>query len=70
MVEIKFVKTYNGLPYGDTLFIPEEEYALLTEQDIEDMKEARFQRWINHINIASLQDETPPVEETPAPLEP
>lgn len=42
---VRFVRGEAPLVYSDALHIPDEEFNLLTTEQIEEMKEARYQNW-------------------------
>lgn len=46
MVTIKFQKGEPPLVFSDAIILSEEEAASLSEQDIEAMKEERYQQWL------------------------
>jgi hypothetical protein len=49
-VQVIFEKGEDPYIYRDALYFTPEDYAALTEADIEAMQEARYQGWITHIN--------------------
>lgn len=49
MIKIEFERTHNGFDFKDAIVLTQEEFDRLTEQQIEDIKEERFQNWINAI---------------------
>ncbi len=61
MIKIDFTKSSSDgvYTYSDALHLPANHSY--TKQEIEDMKQARFDRWLNMI----LNPPTPPEESTP-----
>lgn len=55
-IRIKFTIERDGYSYADALYFSPQEYNSLTPEQIEAMKEERFQNWLTAIN-------TPPVEQ-------
>lgn len=48
------------LIYGDAIVMPKEDYDLLTQEEIQTMKQQRYDNWIHMIN-----NPAPPAEEVP-----
>lgn len=61
MIKIDFEKEYNGLKYKDSLTLTEEQHSSMSEQDIENLKQERFDNWVAII--------TAPPEDIPSPEE-
>lgn len=53
MVQVRFSWEAGGITYNDALNITKEEYAKLKPEDIERMKEERFQAWVKTVNEGS-----------------
>ena len=50
MIKIEFEKQYtDGNIFRDAIVLTEEEYAMLTPTDIEDIKLSRFNSWVDTI---------------------
>lgn len=62
MITIDFEKEYNGLKYKDALILTEEQFNSMTEQDIENLKQERFDNWVSIITA-------PPINPDPLPEE-
>lgn len=56
-IRIDFEKGDGITTYRDCLCLTQEQYTSLSEQDIEDMKEQRYQSWLAFINAP--QEELP-----------
>jgi hypothetical protein len=62
LIQIPFKKkTEDGLEYNDALYFSQEEYAALTEGQIEEMKQTRFNNWLSIIQNPIITPE--PTEE-------
>ena len=61
-VRIIFEKEFEHGMFRDALYFTQEEYALLSEVEVEDMKQQRYDNWVAIVAEMS----TPPVE---APVE-
>ena len=46
MVQVQFFWEYNGTKYNDALNILKDEYAKLSQSDIDKMKQTRFDNWL------------------------
>lgn len=57
MVTIKFEKGEWPLILSDALLLTDEEVATLTKQDIEAMKEERYQQWLVIMTAPPENDE-------------
>lgn len=57
MIQIKYTKEYNGIEFSDAIYLTEDEFNSFTEQDIEAIKEQRFQKWIEVITKIPTQEE-------------
>jgi len=55
MVQIRFFWEVNGIRYNDALNLTKEEYAKLSPDDIEKMKQERFDNWVKLVNTASKE---------------
>lgn len=64
MIKIDFEITDGTYVYRDALYLPEDH--VLTNEEIEAIKQARFNRWIAAIT-APVED-SPAVEEVTAPI--
>ena len=51
MVTIKFQKGEPPLVFSDAITLSDEEAAALSEQDIEAMKDGRYQQWLAIVNV-------------------
>lgn len=49
-IRIEFEKGEGYYIYRDCLTLTQEQYENMTEQDIENLKEQRYQSWLEHIN--------------------
>lgn len=61
------VQTEHGM-YRDALYFTDEEYAALTEDDIEQLKQTRVDNWIAVITappVEVVEEEVQPAEEDP-----
>lgn len=50
MVQIKFSWEVDGVKYNDALYISKEEYDKLSAEEIEKMKQERFENWARTVN--------------------
>lgn len=58
LIQIPFKKkTESGLEYNDALYFSQEEYAALTQEQIEEMKQTRFNNWLSVIQNPVIQPE-------------
>ena len=57
MVRISFTKSYGRHSYSDALILTQEDYAALTEDQIEAMKQARFDKWYAIITYVPTPEE-------------
>lgn len=55
-IKIDFEKGEGIFVYRDCLNLTQEQFDSLTEQDIEDMKEQRYQNWLYFINNPPVPD--------------
>ena len=56
-VKINFTKSNEQYSFSDALHFTQEEYATLTEQDIENMKQQRFDNWYAIITYVPTEEE-------------
>lgn len=63
MITIDFEKEYNGLKYKDALVLTEEQFNAMTEQDIENLKQERFDNWVSIITAPPINPDPPPEED-------
>lgn len=49
-IQIIFEFDYNGVPFRDALYIPQDEYQNMTQDQIDTLKNGRFQSWIDAVN--------------------
>jgi hypothetical protein len=50
-IQILFTKeTVDGISFTDALYFSPEEYATLSEEQIEALKQERFDKWIYSVN--------------------
>ena len=56
-VKINFTKSNEQYSFSDALHFTEEEYAALTEHDIENMKQQRFDNWYAIITYVPTPEE-------------
>jgi len=57
MVKIDFTKSNGRYSYSDALIFTQEDYAALTEDQIEAMKQARFDKWYAIITYVPTPEE-------------
>ena len=65
MIQVRFRKSYKDIEFNDALYFTQAEYALKTEDEIDAMKEERFQAWCNIIDNPPIPSEETPPEENP-----
>jgi hypothetical protein len=53
MVQVRFYWEVQGLKYNDALYIPKDQYAKMSEEDLDKLKRQRFDNWVNSINESS-----------------
>jgi len=56
-VKINFTKSNETYSFSDALHFTQEEYATLTEQDIENLKQQRFDNWYAIITYVPTEEE-------------
>ena len=56
-VKIDFTKSSGRYSYSDALIFTQEEYATLTEDQIEAMKQARFDKWYAIVTYVPTAEE-------------
>lgn len=57
-IQVKFKMEENGLKFQDTLNLTQGEYEALSKEEIEEMKQARFDAWKNHVVQQSRREPT------------
>ena len=45
-IKIEFERSFGGMVFRDALLLTDEELAALSPEQIEAMKDARFQNWV------------------------
>lgn len=55
MVQVRFSWEVDGIKYNDALNLTKEEYDKLTPEQIEKMKQERFDNWMKMVNKQSRQ---------------
>jgi len=63
-VQVRYKMVHEGHEFNDCLYFTEPEYASTTQGKIEDMKQARFDKW-----VAVIVNPPPAVEPTKEQLE-
>ena len=54
-----FTMGKDPLIYSDAIVMPKEDYDLLKEEEIQAMKQQRYDNWLNIINGSSIPVEAP-----------
>jgi len=60
MIKISFSKGTAPLEYNDALYFTEEEYASMSPEDIEKIKDERYQRWYDIVTNPAQASDIPP----------
>jgi hypothetical protein len=45
-IKIEFERSFGGMVFRDALFLTDEELAAMSSEEIEAMKDARFNSWL------------------------
>lgn len=56
-VKINFTKSNEKYSFSDALHFSQEEYYALTEEEIENMKQQRFDKWYSIITYVPTEEE-------------
>lgn len=51
MVVIDFERTHNGATFADSIRLSQAEFDTLSPEQIDAMKEARFQSWVASLSV-------------------
>lgn len=63
-IKIDFERDNGVNTYRDSITLPEEEFQKLSEQDIENLKDQRYQNWLNFLEESNKEE--PNIIELPA----
>lgn len=70
MIRLDFTRvTDEGVTFTDALNLTEDEYAALSDEDIEAMKQARFDNWLAAVRLVGHGSDEHPEDPEPELVE-